>query len=183
MVDEIREVFSGEAVIDGYQHSSDLRDRVERSQYQGAFFYGDYAQSIIRYAQVDASNNITAGPSDFAFNADGPVQMEMGPDGNLYYVSIVAGEIRKFIFTGPDMTPPTVTSPARLPAAPASPSIRPSRPPSPKACSLRPLTPPPSSWSANPREHQSPRTSLTVELTVLRLYFLRLPFRRAPPTR
>jgi glucose/arabinose dehydrogenase len=41
----------------------------------------------------------------FATDADGPVDIEMGPDGNLYYLAINAGELRRFRYTG-DMPPP-----------------------------------------------------------------------------
>ena len=45
MVDQIREVLSGEAVIDGYQHRSYLRDRVERFEL-GASIWRDIRDSI-----------------------------------------------------------------------------------------------------------------------------------------
>jgi glucose/arabinose dehydrogenase len=88
------------------------------AKYQGAYFYGDYGQNIIRYLTTNASDNLVSGPFDFIFGADGPVQIEQGPDGNLYYLSIAANELRKIIFTGPDTVAPTIT--ATNPAAGAT---------------------------------------------------------------
>jgi glucose/arabinose dehydrogenase len=67
------------------------------AKYQGAYFYGDYgvSPSVIRYITVDASNKLTGGPFEFAANCDGPVSIEMGPDGNLYYAAINTGELRR----------------------------------------------------------------------------------------
>jgi hypothetical protein len=68
--------------------------------YQGAYFFGDYARNQIRYATVNSSNVITSGPFDFDLSADSPVDIQLGPDGNLYYLSIGAGEIRKYVYGG-----------------------------------------------------------------------------------
>jgi len=80
------------------------------SKYQGAYFCADYAQSWIRYLYVDASNNITSGPFDFLYNADGPVDVELGPDGNIWYLSIVTGELRKITYQGTDTVAPSVSA-------------------------------------------------------------------------
>jgi glucose/arabinose dehydrogenase/endonuclease YncB( thermonuclease family) len=78
--------------------------------YQGAYFFGDYARSVIRYLKVDSSNRLASGPNDFLFAADGPVHMELGPDQALYYVAINTGEVRKVVYAGTTAPPPTVTS-------------------------------------------------------------------------
>lgn len=80
------------------------------AQYQGAFFYGDYGQNFIRYFTTDGNDNLVSGPFDFIFGADGPTQIEQGSDGNLYYNSIVAGEIRKIVYNGPDTVPPAIVT-------------------------------------------------------------------------
>ncbi|HXJ40148.1 MAG TPA: NPCBM/NEW2 domain-containing protein, partial [Bryobacteraceae bacterium] len=80
------------------------------AQFQGAYFFGDYAQSWLRYLRVDAANNLIGGPSDFLFGADGPVAIDQGPDGNLYYVSITKGELRKLTYVGGAPPPLTVVS-------------------------------------------------------------------------
>ncbi len=62
--------------------------------YQGAYFYGDYAQGVLRSLRVDANNALIPGSvADFATSVEGPVDIEVGPEGELYYVSIVTGQI------------------------------------------------------------------------------------------
>lgn len=79
-------------------------------KYRGAYFFGDFAQNWLRYITVDASDNVTSGPFDFMFGANGPGQIEQGIDGNLYYLSIASSELRRIVFNGPDTTAPTVTT-------------------------------------------------------------------------
>ena len=76
------------------------------AQYQGAYFFGDYGQSLIRYLAVDNSDRPVGTPVDFALNADGPVDLEMGPDGNLYYLAINTGELRMIRFGAAIIPPP-----------------------------------------------------------------------------
>src|SRR5262249_40927963 len=70
------------------------------SQFQGAYFFGDYGQSFLRYMQLDANDNIISGPTDFGVALDGPVAINIGPDGNLYYIAINTGELRRIRFAG-----------------------------------------------------------------------------------
>ena len=80
-------------------------------EYQGSYFYGDYAQNFIRNLRVDANNKLVAGPFDFASSADGPSQIEIGPDQNLYYLALVTGELRRIRYVASaDSTPPAVVS-------------------------------------------------------------------------
>ena len=66
--------------------------------YQGVYFYGDYARNQLRYAGVDASNVVTSGPTDFDPAADSPVDIKVGPDGNLYYLAIGSGQLIKYVY-------------------------------------------------------------------------------------
>ena len=68
------------------------------SPYRGAYFYGDYARDWIRYVTVGAAGNVTSGPFDFTTTGDAPVDIEMGPDGHLYYLSIYAGQLRRICY-------------------------------------------------------------------------------------
>ena len=52
-------------------------------------------------AIFNANNAVTSGPFDFDPSADSPVNIQVGPDGNLYYISITAGELRKYTYTSP----------------------------------------------------------------------------------
>jgi glucose/arabinose dehydrogenase/endonuclease YncB( thermonuclease family) len=71
------------------------------AQYQGAYFYADYGKSWIRYLRVDANDNIVSNSdAELASGADGPVDLEMGPDGNLYYVSIETNQLRRIRYAG-----------------------------------------------------------------------------------
>jgi glucose/arabinose dehydrogenase len=63
--------------------------------WRGRLFFGDYGYGWIRTATVDPGDNVTAW-NDFAFEMEGPVDFAVGPfDGDLYYVSILTGEVRR----------------------------------------------------------------------------------------
>jgi glucose/arabinose dehydrogenase/endonuclease YncB( thermonuclease family) len=80
------------------------------AQFQGAYFYADYGKDWIRYLRVDANDNLVAGSdTGFATGAGGPVDLELGPDGNLYYLSIESQELRRIRFTGGTNQPPTAS--------------------------------------------------------------------------
>ena len=66
--------------------------------YRGSYFFGDYAQNIIKRVVFDPSNGFQR-VFDFTV-ADGPVDFAEGNDGNLYYVSINSGTVRRFNYTG-----------------------------------------------------------------------------------
>ena len=66
------------------------------AQYRGLYFFGDYGQGFIRYLRADASHNLVPGSvGELATSADGPVDFKMGLDGNIYYLAINAGELRR----------------------------------------------------------------------------------------
>jgi glucose/arabinose dehydrogenase len=80
------------------------------AQYQGAFFYGDYVHGWIRTLTVDAGDSLTSGPTDFApQGADGPVDIELGSDGAIYYISISTGQLRRIAYGGPAPPPAGTT--------------------------------------------------------------------------
>ena len=63
--------------------------------YRGRWFFADYGYSFIKYATLDTSDVVTQW-NDFADEVQGPVDLATGPfDGDLYYVSIVSGEVRR----------------------------------------------------------------------------------------
>jgi glucose/arabinose dehydrogenase len=69
------------------------------SSYEGAYFYGDYAQNWIRGLNLDASSNVTGTfnfePADGS--VDGPygdiVYLIEGPEGSLYYLDLGYSDI------------------------------------------------------------------------------------------
>ncbi|MGH3116802.1 MAG: PQQ-dependent sugar dehydrogenase, partial [Gaiellales bacterium] len=70
------------------------------SQYSDLYFFGDYGQGFIRYLRRDASHNLVPGSvGELAQAADGPVDFEVGPDGNIYYLAINTGELRRIRYT------------------------------------------------------------------------------------
>ncbi len=66
--------------------------------WQGAYFFADYAQGWIKALEVDAQDNLVA-MHGFATDADNPVDFAAHPaTGDLHYVAIHAGEIRKISY-------------------------------------------------------------------------------------
>ena len=62
--------------------------------------------SKISVLKVDASNNVVPGSQEiFTTAADGPVDLETGLDGDVYYLAINAGELRHIRYVG-DNRPP-----------------------------------------------------------------------------
>ena len=71
--------------------------------YQGRYFYGDYVIGFVRVLTLDASHNVLA-DDPFVTNADSPVDIEIGPDGCLYYAGYGSGTIFQVCNNNP---PPT----------------------------------------------------------------------------
>ncbi|MEX2246813.1 MAG: PQQ-dependent sugar dehydrogenase [Dehalococcoidia bacterium] len=76
------------------------------SQFHNTYFYGDWARNQISILKVDASDQVIPGSVDVFTNAaDGPVQLERGPDGDIYYLSINTGQLRHIRFVGGNREP------------------------------------------------------------------------------
>jgi glucose/arabinose dehydrogenase len=69
------------------------------SEFRGAYIFGDWVGSWMRYLTLGSKTH-TATTKDFAADAAGPVELEFGPDGNLYYVSLNLGQIRRISCCG-----------------------------------------------------------------------------------
>lgn len=88
------------------------------SKYQNTYFYADYAVNTISVLKVDASNNVVPGSQSlFTADADGPVDLEIGPEGDVYYLAINAGELRHIRYVG-DNRPPVAQATATPDAGP-----------------------------------------------------------------
>ncbi len=59
----------------------------------GAYFFGDWARSWIKYMTVNDDDELIA-IQDFATSADGPVAFKTGLDGEIYYLAYNEGELR-----------------------------------------------------------------------------------------
>jgi glucose/arabinose dehydrogenase len=67
------------------------------SDFNGAYFYGDYVRGFIRYLKLSTSNSVVS-DNEFSPDAGSVVHITQGPDGGIYYVSIGAGQVRKIQF-------------------------------------------------------------------------------------
>jgi glucose/arabinose dehydrogenase len=63
------------------------------AQYRGSYFFGDYVRGFIKMLTPDGEE------VDFLTGVNSPVDIEVGPEGHLYYLSIGAGEVRRVQFT------------------------------------------------------------------------------------
>ena len=68
--------------------------------YRGSYFFADYVGNWIRRVVFDAAGNPTSFPF-FATDVANPVTLELGPDGNLYYISFSTGQVRRIRYNGP----------------------------------------------------------------------------------
>ena len=95
--------FSGDA--------SSVPPNTYKAAYQNTYWFGDYAVNKVTTLKVDAANNLVPGSVQvFSQLADGPVQLETGPDGDIYYLAINAGQLRHIRFVGDNRPPVAVTS-------------------------------------------------------------------------
>ena len=83
------------------------------AQYQNTYWYGDYARDEIDMLKVDAQNNLIAGSvANFTTSAAGPVDIETGNDGDIYYLAINVAQIRHIRYVGGNRPPVAVASAA-----------------------------------------------------------------------
>jgi len=89
--------------------------------WQGGYFLGDYIRDWIKVLKTDGGDHVVS-LLDFATGADGPVSFATDPvSGDLYYVAIYAGEVRRIRYTGvadaptPDAAPLALSAPAPNP--------------------------------------------------------------------
>src|SRR5205085_6687280 len=82
------------------------------SDYAGRFFYGDYGHGWIRTIQTDANDALIGGPTDFMTEpaGDGPVSIDQGPDGYLYYIAINTNQLRRVRYIDPNSPPSAAAS-------------------------------------------------------------------------
>jgi glucose/arabinose dehydrogenase/PKD repeat protein len=74
-------------------------------EYQGAYFFGDYAQNWLHVLHVDASDQPVGPVAEFGTELDGPVAIEMAPDGTLHYLAINVGELRRIRYAAGNTAP------------------------------------------------------------------------------
>jgi glucose/arabinose dehydrogenase len=85
-------------------------------KYAGALFFADYSRKCI-WAMLAGANGLPDRTKRMAFvaGAANPVDLETGPDGNLYYVDLTGGTIHRVAYTAGNRAPVAVAT-----ATPAS---------------------------------------------------------------
>jgi glucose/arabinose dehydrogenase len=80
------------------------------SEYRGGLFFADYSRDCI-WAMLPGSNGVPdpAQIRTFAAGAANPVQLQIGPGGDLFYADFDGGTIRRVSFT-PANQPPTAVA-------------------------------------------------------------------------
>jgi glucose/arabinose dehydrogenase len=73
-------------------------------EYHGNFFFADYVSKWIDRMVLDDNQNILS-ITTFATGVEGPVSIEMGPDGMIYYVAIESGVVGRIRYVGPQQPP------------------------------------------------------------------------------
>lgn len=91
----------GSAVVGGLFYTGS----VYPSEYQGSYFFGDYAQSKIWTLKVNAANELQGQVTEVPIEPDGPVQFFTGANGDIYYISIYTGQIRRLNFSTAGLAP------------------------------------------------------------------------------
>ncbi len=86
----------GTCVVGGVVYSGTAYPEI----YRGRYFFVDYSGNWIKQTVFD-SNGTPISTTDFARNVDVPVSLDLGPDGNLYYVSFTTGQIVRIRYNGP----------------------------------------------------------------------------------
>ena len=82
----------------------------------GQYVFGDYSSGNLYLAAPNAARTDIGPPATFVTGADGPVDIVAGPDDALYWVAIVAGQVRKLV---PDYPRPKSALYARMSLVPA----------------------------------------------------------------
>jgi glucose/arabinose dehydrogenase len=91
------------------------------TDYHGALFFADYSRDCI-WAMIPAANGVPnpANIRTFAAGAANPVELQIGPGGDLFYPDFDGGTIRRVTFTPtPTNQPPTAAATATPTTGPA----------------------------------------------------------------
>lgn len=68
-------------------------------EFSNLYFFGDYAKNAIWTMEVDEADELIDGSiNELAIDPQGPVRLFQGPDGNIYFISIFTGELKKLVY-------------------------------------------------------------------------------------
>jgi glucose/arabinose dehydrogenase len=90
------------------------------AQYDGALFFADYSRDCI-WAMLPGGNGLPSTSSVITFDtAANPVDLQIGPGGDLFYVNIEQGQIRRIQYFSNNQPPTAViqASPTNAPTPP-----------------------------------------------------------------
>ena len=88
--------FSGNCSVGGVFYTGDRYP----AQYRGSYFFADYGQSWLKVATLDGNSQLVS-IAGFGSAMDGPVDFTTDPStGDIYYVAITTGEVRRLRYTG-----------------------------------------------------------------------------------
>jgi len=89
------------------------------AEYRGALFFADYSRDCI-WAMLPGSDGVPdpAKIRTFAAGAGNPVQLEIGPGGDLFYPDFDGGTIRRVTFTAANQPPTAVATAAPTTGSP-----------------------------------------------------------------
>jgi glucose/arabinose dehydrogenase len=82
----------------------------------GRYIFADYGVSTIWSAVPTPAHDDIGTPTTFVTSAEGPVDIVFGPDGNMYYVALNAGTVRKVT---PNYARPRGATPVNVSLVPA----------------------------------------------------------------
>ncbi len=69
-------------------------------EYRGAYFFADFLYGWMKVLRFTSDGRVVGAPEPFGTGLSGPVAIHQGPDGNLYYVSFITGELRRIVPRG-----------------------------------------------------------------------------------
>lgn len=73
--------------------------------YSKSLFFGDYAQNFMKRLVLNNENQVVSVEQDVIDDPNGPVDISTGPDGNIYYIAIYTGELKRIVYTTGNRNP------------------------------------------------------------------------------
>ena len=95
----------------------------------GYYIFGDYPSSTISWMQLDASGRVSNDSGlvkrlQTAGQDEAPVWIDISPDGNIYFLDIFTGNLRRLTYSGGTTdVPPVITAASATPSSGAAPLL------------------------------------------------------------
>jgi len=104
---------AGGAIVAGFVYRGDLFPE----SYDEVFFLADYALGYIKYLVLDDDGEVVS-VEDFATDVGPVVALELGPDGAMYTVNFVSGEVVRYTFDSGNQRPVVESTAASVTSGP-----------------------------------------------------------------